>query len=143
MEIKEITPSEAYEVLKNKNSALIDVRTDAEQIFVGQADLSNCLGKSFLIPWKVFPAMALNPRFQLNLEKELKNAFSNTDIYDLDVIFICRSGARSFEAAMHMSQLGFKNCYNLTSGFEGDTNTNGHRSTINGWKAESLPWRQR
>ena len=118
------------------------MRTDAEQIFVGQVDLSNCLGKSFLIPWKNFPAMAVNPRFQLSLEKELKNAFTNADIHDLDIIFMCRSGGRSLEAAMYMSQFGFKNCYNLTSGFEGSVNMNGHRSTIDGWKAENLPWRQ-
>ena len=142
MEVKEITPSESFEKLQNDNCVLVDVRTDAEFVFVGQVDLTNIGGKSIIIPWKLFPAMSLNPRFQVNLEKELQKLFSDKDLKDLDLIFMCRSGARSFEAAAYLSQFGYKNCYNLTNGFEGDINDKGHRSTINGWKAENLPWKQ-
>lgn len=142
MEVKEISPKESYERLKNDNCVLIDVRTDAEFVFVGQVDLANIGGKSAIVPWKIFPAMSLNPRFQVNLDKELQKFFPDQDAKDLELIFMCRSGARSFEAAAYLSQLGYKNCYNLTSGFEGDANDKGHRSTINGWKAENLPWKQ-
>ncbi len=141
IDIKEIDSSDAYEALKNNDSVLVDVRTDAEHIFVGQVDLSKISGKVILLPWKTFPAMAINPRFQITLEKEL-NGLATGDIRDLKLIFMCRSGARSLEAAMYCTQLGFKNCYNLISGFEGRSNDKGHRSTIDGWKAENLPWKQ-
>ncbi len=141
MNVEEISPVEAYEVLKNEDAVLVDVRCDAEHIFVGQADLTNISGKMILLPWKIFPGMAINPRFQMMLERELRNEFGE-NIHDLKLIFMCRSGARSLEAGMYCNQLGFKNCYNLTSGFEGRVNDKGHRSTIDGWKVENLPWKQ-
>ncbi len=142
MQIKEINSGEAYEFLKEEDVALIDVRTDAEYAFVGQVDLTEISGKSFLVPWKVFPAMSINPRFQITLEKNLRNEFPEKDPQDLKLIFMCRSGARSLEAAMYCTQLGFKDCYNLSSGFEGNPDDKGHRSNIDGWRAENLPWRQ-
>ncbi|MEM7686023.1 MAG: rhodanese-like domain-containing protein, partial [Pseudomonadota bacterium] len=33
-------------------------------------------------------------------------------------------------------------CTNVAEGFEGDLDADGHRGTINGWKAHGLPWRQ-
>ena len=41
-----------------------------------------------------------------------------------------------------MTQAGFKACYNVAGGFEGDLDENGHRGRKNGWKAGGLPWRQ-
>jgi rhodanese-related sulfurtransferase len=32
--------------------------------------------------------------------------------------------------------------YNVANGFEGQIDAAGHRGTLNGWKAEDLPWRQ-
>ena len=37
---------------------------------------------------------------------------------------------------------GYKNCFNITNGFEGDANENNQRGKINGWKALNLPWLQ-
>jgi len=57
-------------------------------------------------------------------------------------LFICRSGARSNQAAMIASQADFTDCYNILEGFEGDKDENGHRGKDSGWKAAGLPWVQ-
>jgi rhodanese-related sulfurtransferase len=49
------------------------------------------------------------------------------------IIFMCKSGGRSNQAAIHINNLGYKNCYNMTSGFSGNSD---------GWKNINLPWRQ-
>ena len=64
------------------------------------------------------------------------------------VFFICRSGARSMEAAQLVAayaaaeNLGPVECVNVAEGFEGDKDAGGHRGRMNGWKAHNLPWRQ-
>lgn len=142
MQIFEVDPKEAFDKLKNENAALIDVRTDAEFAFVGQTDLSSIGNEAILLPWKIFPNMNLNPRFQIMLERALKEKFQKDDNKNEQLIFLCRSGARSFDAARFMTELGYQNCYNLIGGFEGDSDENGHRGNINGWKANNLPWKQ-
>ena len=57
-------------------------------------------------------------------------------------MFICRSGGRSRMAAIEMTSHGFKNCFNVSGGFEGDHNAEGHRGTVDGWKFSKLPWKQ-
>jgi len=41
-----------------------------------------------------------------------------------------------------MTALGYKHCYNIAEGFEGDKDDAGHRGTIGGWKVHGLPWVQ-
>jgi rhodanese-related sulfurtransferase len=57
-------------------------------------------------------------------------------------MFLCRSGVRSRDAAIAMTAAGFKACYNVASGFEGDKDAAGHRGTVSGWKVDGLPWMQ-
>jgi len=57
------------------------------------------------------------------------------------VLFICRSGARSHNAAMLANQAGYE-AYNVLEGFEGDRDPQGHRNTVGGWRAAGLPWVQ-
>jgi len=60
-----------------------------------------------------------------------------------DLIFsICRSGHRSQEAANYINKLGYKNCYNVSDGFEGYKDLGNHRAQVNGWKYNLLPWKQ-
>ena len=60
-----------------------------------------------------------------------------------DLIFsICRSGHRSQEAAKYINKLGYKNCYNVSDGFEGYKDLGNHRAQVNGWKYNLLPWKQ-
>jgi len=57
-------------------------------------------------------------------------------------MFLCRSGARSHQAAQAAMQAGYANAYNILEGFEGDKDANGHRNTVGGWRFAGLPWIQ-
>ncbi len=143
MNIKQISPKEAFElVLKNKNSLIIDVRTMEEVRFVGFIDAEAVEERIIIIPLKLYPKMENNPDFVSGLTSIFDRAFGSANRKDFSLIFICRSGARSQEAAELFSTLGFASCYNVTGGFEGDLDKNKHRGTINGWKFENLPWKQ-
>ncbi len=144
MSIIEISPSDAFETLKKeKNSVLIDVRTFEEINFVGFVDPSAFGNRMILLPWQLYPEMQENPDFSHALEESLKelNLFDKKE--ELKIFFLCRSGARSSQAGNYALNLGYKNCHNITHGFEGDLNAGNHRGKVNGWKASHLPWRQR
>lgn len=142
MSVEQITASDAFALLSSdKNTALIDVRTDAEFTFVGTVDLREIDGNLILLPWKNFPAMDLNPNFTANLEKTLLEKFGEKR-HEAKLIFMCLSGGRSQQAAMHIAQLGYEKCFNLVGGFEGAADHAGHRGKISGWKSSNLPWRQ-
>ena len=126
----------AWEMLSSdKFATLIDVRTLAEWAFVGIPDLSKINKKLFQIDWQIFPSMTINPNFK----KIILEEFSS---FDIPLLFICRVGGRSHAAMLEAINFGYKNCYNIENGFEGDLDQNGHRSNINGWKFNNLPWRQ-
>ncbi len=143
MTVSQISPKEAYQLLTNdKNSVLIDVRTFEEIHFVGFVDPEAFDSRMVLLPWQIFPDMQINPEFAEGLDEGMQNFFSDV-AKEVKIIFICRTGGRSNAAANHAINLGYKNCFNLSSGFEGDLNKDSHRGKINGWKADLLPWRQK
>lgn len=136
MNIKSATPKDAFEMLKNqKNSFLVDVRTNEEFNFVGMVDASNFENRILLNPWQILPQMQLNPNFAKNLTSQIP--------FDCNLFFICKTGGRSAQSAEFAFGLGYQNCYNVVNGFEGDLNDDSQRGKINGWKASNLPWRQR
>ncbi len=141
MSVIEIEPILAFEKLKEENSVLIDVRSDAEFNFVGTPDLSSINKEIVLLSWKIFPAMNLNPRFQVSLEKIMQEKFGDKK-YDAQLFFLCRSGSRSFEAASYAESFGYKKCFNIIGGFEGGLDNYGHRANLEGWKKNNLPWKQ-
>ena len=55
----------------------------------------------------------------------------------VELVFLCRSGARSIAAATAATQAGYTS-YNVLEGFEGETDRFGER-TVNGWKNRGLP----
>jgi rhodanese-related sulfurtransferase len=122
-----MTPREAFDVLQaNPQVLLVDVRTQAELELVGR--IPNALN----IEWAFYPGMVKNQDFAKQLaEKVDKN---------LIVIFMCRTGGRSHNAATVAQQLGYANAYNMLEGFEGEANELKQRTTINGWKHAGLPW---
>jgi rhodanese-related sulfurtransferase len=123
-------PREAYELLQQVAAArMVDVRTDAEWSFVGHAP------DSVLVEWSTWPSGEYNERFL----EELRAAVPSMDS---PVLFLCRSGARSHHAAAAATKAGFKNCYNVLEGFEGDRDANDHRSSVGGWRFAGLPWVQ-
>jgi rhodanese-related sulfurtransferase len=88
---KEVTVQQAQEMLGNGDAVLIDVREPYEYVEVHAKDAR-------LIPLSTFP-QHLNEIPQ-----------------DKDVLLICRSGARSAQAAMIANQGGLKRLFNVQGG---------------------------
>jgi len=124
-----VTPKEAHELIRaNPKAKIVDVRTRAEWDWVGR------IPGAVEIELLTYPGSRPNAAFLQELEQKVdKNA---------PVMFICRSGARSHNAAMMASQAGYSECYNVLEGFEGDKDGDGHRNTVGGWRASGLPWTQ-
>jgi len=133
----DIDCKEAWDVLeRDPSAALIDVRTVPEWEFVGLPDLSSIGKQVALVQWQIYRGPAPNPEFLSELEK--------TGIAkDATVLFLCRSGARSKSAAIAATSAGYSTCYNVSGGFEGPPDGEGHRGSVDGWKACGLPWEQR
>jgi rhodanese-related sulfurtransferase len=133
----DISAPEAWERLQNEPKAqLVDVRTMAEWNFVGIPDLAELGRRVHCVEWQGFPSGAPNPDFTAQASQVLGADHAQT------VLLICRSGARSRAAAIALTRAGFEKAFNVAGGFEGDTDDEGHRGNINGWKASGLPWRQ-
>jgi rhodanese-related sulfurtransferase len=123
----------------NPDAILIDVRSRAEWTFVGLPDL-RAIGKTpILIEWQVYPLMAHNEAFDVDLQAELNRRGAG---FDTPLYFICRSGARSQSAAAAAASLGYTAAYNVAGGFEGPLGPDARRGSIGGWKAVGLPWIQ-
>lgn len=136
MSVEQISPQNAFELLKNqKNSVLIDVRTSEELNFVGVVNASSFENRLIFLAWQTLPQMQQNQNFANDLLAKVNK--------DNEILFLCRTGGRSNQSAQLASTLGFKKCYNIINGFEGDLNSQNHRGLINGWKASNLPWEQR
>jgi rhodanese-related sulfurtransferase len=124
-----LTPAEAYEVWRNAPGAkLIDVRTRAEWDYVGR------IPGAVQIELLSYPGNRPNGEFMT----ELADYADKT----APVMFICRSGGRSHNAAMLAHQAGYAAAYNVLEGFEGDRDAQGHRNTTGGWRVAGLPWTQ-
>ena len=124
-----LTPQEAYEVWQHAPGArLIDVRTRAEWDYVGRVP------GAVEIELLTYPGNRPNAAFLAELEQQVDK--------EAPVMFICRSGGRSHNAAMLAMQAGYSQCFNVLEGFEGDKDANGHRNTQGGWRVSGLPWTQ-
>lgn len=137
----ELTVKQVWSKLAEEPGAcLIDVRTQAEWAYVGLSDLSSLGKKPFLVEWQIFPSMQVDGYFAANLKTQLSEA--GMDDADATLMFLCRSGVRSLAAAKVMTSEGYRHCFNVTGGFEGPKDADGHRGTTDGWKAHGLPWVQ-
>lgn len=132
----DLDPKQAWDLLEQDQSAvLIDCRTDAEWAYVGLPDLSTIGKQTLRLSWKHFPSGSLNPTFAEQLA-------GLGVAEDQAVLFICRSGQRSLDAAVACTRVGFARCYNVAEGFEGPLDDERHRGSQGGWKARGLPWTQ-
>jgi len=131
-----ISLQKTWEMLKDDpGSALIDVRTNAEWAYVGIPDVSSLGKQTLFVPWQLFPRMEVNPDFVRQV--------TETGVHpDANLLLLCRSGVRSKKAAIALHRVGFKACYNVDHGFEGDPDAMKHRGLVNGWKHDGLPWIQ-
>jgi rhodanese-related sulfurtransferase len=128
----EIEPKSAWTILcEDSTSVLVDVRSESEWLNIGYPDLAGVPGHLVQLSWKFYPEMELNPNFVADLSNKI------TDKNTL-LLFLCRGGGRSKSAAIAMTAIGYKNCYNITHGFEGDASL----PIACGWKFDNLPWKQ-
>lgn len=123
-----LTPAEAWQLMQEADAKLVDVRTRAELEWVGRVPCS------VEIEWNAWPAGVRNPEFLAQLADKVPS--------DAVTLFICRSGARSHQAATAASGAGYAQSYNVLEGFEGDKDVAGHRNSVGGWRVAGLPWTQ-
>ncbi len=124
----DVTPAEAFALVRVGAARLVDVRTPEERKFVGY------IPDSIAVPWATGTGFIRNPRFVRELESKARK--------DEVLLFICRSGSRSAAAAEAATRGQFRDAYNVLEGFEGELDANGRRSSIGGWKFHGLPWAQ-
>jgi len=141
--IKETSSTKAYSILQqSENAVLIDVRSAAEYEYVGHPK------NAIHIAIKEPPTWETSSNFVTNVERALAEKFACADnpLFDIclhsEIFLICRSGKRSGEAALLLGAKNFKNIFNIADGFEGDKDKNNHRSVLNGWRFNKLPWEQ-
>jgi rhodanese-related sulfurtransferase len=122
-----VTPPQAWQLVRQGEATLIDVRTAPEFKFVGR------VRESINIEWRghdVLPRAA----FLTSLRKLARR--------DAPLLFLCRSAVRSHAAANAAAEVGFTRVYNVLEGFEGQIDATQQRGKINGWRRAGLPWVQ-
>ena len=132
--MKEVDAKTAFDALSSHPDAiLVDCRTKAEWMLIGGADLSQMNKQPVLIEWQ-----SMDGRLNEDFCQKVR------DIADEDapIYVLCRVGGRSATATEALLADGFTDVTNIADGFEGPTNEEGHRSTVAGWRAQGLPWRQ-
>ncbi len=117
-------------LIVNKDAVLIDVRSEAENKFVGRP-----LNHIF-VPWVDSPDWEPSPNEFIASIKRFGCKL------DTEIILICRSGCRSVDAGYCLINQGFTNVAHIMSGFEGDLDENSQRGNINGWRYDGMPWEQ-
>lgn len=123
----ELNPNEAFTALQQDPAViLVDVRSKAELDLVGK------IPDATHIEWAFYPGMLPNADFARQLQAQVDK--------DRTIVFMCRTGGRSHNAAVVAQQLGYSKAYNMLEGFEGEANAQKQRTLINGWKHAGLPW---
>jgi len=118
----DISALAAWELLaQDKNANLVDVRTP-EEWQAGTPDLARLGKQALFLSWKTNPGYVLNDNFIKQLEEKKLNK-------DAPIFFLCKGGGRSRESAIAATAAGYKNAYNIISGFEAE----------GGWKFSQLP----
>lgn len=136
-QVQELTPPEAYELLKSNPSAvLIDVRSSMEYLFVGHPK------GSVHVAWIDEPDWKVQPNFVAHVRQVMLGGLSCRAENCTPIVLICRSGKRSQEAGETLVKDGFSEVYNVLEGFEGELDGQHHRSTLEGWRFHGLPWEQ-
>jgi rhodanese-related sulfurtransferase len=126
-----VTPAEAYALLQGNTAIrLVDVRTKAERDWIGMVNLP--AAQHLFVQWNLYPEGKPNPQFM----EQLAAVANQGDT----LLFLCRSGVRSKNAAKLASEHGYGHCFDILEGFEGNKDADGHRKTIEGWCRAGLPW---
>jgi rhodanese-related sulfurtransferase len=138
-----VTAKEAYEMwkLNPEKIKILDVRTPDEYINIGHPSMAWSI-PAFLQTYnwdesKQHFAIKPNPDFMAHVKEVFK--------MDDTLLVTCRSGGRSAWAVNQLAAAGYKNVYNITDGFEGDTvddpqSVYAGQRLRNGWKNSGIPW---
>jgi len=136
----DLLATDAYWLLvSDAASTLIDVRTRAEWTYVGAPDIQALDKVPYFLEWQNYPSMQVDQQFAFRLGAILETARVERGA---PLVFLCRSGARSRQAAIAMTGAGWAPCYNVSDGFEGPLDDSRRRGGVCGWKAAGLPWVQ-
>ena len=108
----------------------MDVRTEGEWAHIGIPDTEATENGPLFIQWTLAGGIP-NARFIEQLKQQAPEDAGT------ELVFLCRSGARSIAAAIAATDAGFTS-YNVLEGFEGEPDRYGDR-TVNGWKNRGLP----
>lgn len=118
---------------ENPQALLVDCRSAIEWQLLGIPDLSSLGKKTLLVEWTDYNNQR-NPNFL--------DQITGFATKDTPIIMICRIGGRSAAACQLLVDNGFTTVTNMTEGYEGRVNENGHRNVVEGWRARGLPWQQ-
>ncbi|MDQ5841286.1 MAG: rhodanese-like domain-containing protein [Chloroflexota bacterium] len=128
----DLSPQQAWAKLE-AGAILVDVRTEGEWAHIGIPDTTSAgerRNDPLFIQWNLAGGVP-NPQF---VEQLRQQAPQDTGT---ELVFLCRSGARSIAAANAATEAGYTS-YNVLEGFEGEPDQYGDR-TVNGWKNRGLP----
>jgi len=135
--MKHLQPKEAWAWLQahaddppEQAPLFVDVRMEIESLYVGRPPgVVN-------VPWYEYPDLQADAaRFARQVEAEAEGK-------QRPILLICRSGKRTLEAGHALEAAGFTDVAHVVHGFEGELDERFHRSTVNGWRFEGLPWEQ-
>ncbi|MEO3934716.1 rhodanese-like domain-containing protein [Micrococcaceae bacterium Sec7.4] len=132
----DLSPQEAWAKLED-GAILVDVRTEGEWAHIGIPDTAAAgerRNDPLFIQWNLAGGIP-NLQFIEQLKRQLKQ--QAPEGRGTELVFLCRSGARSVAAALAATEAGFTS-YNVLEGFEGEPDRHGER-TVNGWKNRGLP----
>jgi rhodanese-related sulfurtransferase len=135
--MKHLPPREAWAWLQAHASdppdqapLFVDVRMEIESLYVGRPP------GVVHVAWYDYPDLTPDPeRFARQVEDEAGSK-------ERPVLLICRSGKRTLDAAKALEAAGFTEVAHVVHGFEGELDDRFHRSTVNGWRFDGLPWEQ-
>ncbi len=130
--MKNLLPKDAWALIQATPDALfVDVRMEIESIYVGRPPGVH------MVAWYEYPELTPDPvGFVKHIEREAGGNKTRP------VVLICRSGKRTVDAGLALEAAGFSDVVNVVHGFEGDLDDQFHRSTLNGWRFDGLPWEQ-
>ncbi len=129
--MRDLTPKAAWQLLQSTPQAkLLDIRMEIEFLYVG------CPPGAVHVPWYEYPEL------KADVGLFLRGVQAEAPDLAAPVLLLCRSARRTIPAGRVLEEAGYTDVINILHGFEGDLNAEGHRSTVNGWRFDQLPWVQ-
>ena len=129
--MRHLLPTETWALMQaNPKAVMIDVRMEIESMYVGRPP------GAINVPWYEYPEFTPDPNgFCAAVAHEVADKSTT-------VVLLCRSGQRTLDAGAALEAAGFTDVVNVMHGFEGDLDAQFHRSSVNGWRFDGLPWEQ-